>query len=144
MIRIDFYVLKQQRYQQSLLYSCRLVNKAYEQQSKILINCNSLSETKLIDDLLWTHNDISFLPHSLFDKSNKYQESIPIIITPGFIPENFCGILINLHENPALLSQNFSRILELVPDEEPWKTQSRKKYSHYKEQGAELILHEIK
>jgi len=63
--RVDFYVLKSAAAKQRWAFACRLAEKAYLKDLRVVIVNDSLSDAQALDDMLWTFNDRSFVPHQL-------------------------------------------------------------------------------
>ena len=65
MTRIDFYILADSAQRSRALFVCRLAEKAYRMKHPIYIHTESEQQSALMDDLLWTFSQGSFLPHAL-------------------------------------------------------------------------------
>ena len=63
--RIDFYVLKSADDRARLVYACRLVEKAWQQQMTICVTVDTPAAAEAFDSLLWTFDDHSFVPHAI-------------------------------------------------------------------------------
>jgi hypothetical protein len=63
--RVDFYVLKSAAAPQRWAFACRLTEKAYLKDLKIVIVNDTLADAKALDELLWTFNERSFIPHRI-------------------------------------------------------------------------------
>ena len=61
--RVDFYVLKSAAARQRWNFACRLTEKAYLQDLNIVIVSDTLADAQALDELLWTFNERSFIPH---------------------------------------------------------------------------------
>jgi DNA polymerase-3 subunit chi len=104
------------------------------------INANSREDAVVLDSLLWTFRDISFLPHALADDGAA--DSAPIVIGwPGIAPRSNQA-LINLCEDIPGFAGDFTRIIEPVPAVAELRDQSRRRFRGYRERGWELATHE--
>ena len=63
--RVDFYVLKSAAARQRWAFACRLTEKAYLKDLKIVIVSDTLADAQALDELLWTFNERSFIPHKV-------------------------------------------------------------------------------
>jgi DNA polymerase III subunit chi len=63
--RVDFYVLKSSTAKQRWTFVCRLTEKAYLRDLKVVVLSPSVADAEALDDLLWTFNERSFVPHDL-------------------------------------------------------------------------------
>ena len=66
MSRVDFYVLSEDVPDARLRWACRLAEQAVEQGSRVYMQTADPWTAQRLDDLLWTFNDRSFLPHEIF------------------------------------------------------------------------------
>ena len=59
--RVDFYVLKSAAARQRFAFACRLTEKAYLKDLKIVIVNDTLADAQTLDEMLWTFNERSFI-----------------------------------------------------------------------------------
>src|SRR5277367_983488 len=76
--RVDFYVLKSSSAKQRWMFACRLTEKAYLLDLKIVIAHDSLADAKELDELLWTFNERSFVPHKICRDENSVDPLTPV------------------------------------------------------------------
>lgn len=138
--RVDFYLLTSTEPEQRLLIACKLAEKAYRSQQHTFILTDNERQAHAMDDLLWTYNDISFLPHQLADESSN---PAPIEIGFGDINIKTPTILLNLSACPAKGYQQFQRVIEIILGDETSKALGREHYRHYRAVGCELTTHNI-
>lgn len=141
MTQIDFYILADNSLKAGELFACKLVDKAYHLKHTIYLNASNQPQAEQLDELLWTFNQGSFLPHSL----NTQQESIAEPILIGYPEQNthFHDVLINLdQEVPAFFSQ-FERVAEIVSGDDTMRNQARQRYKFYRDRGYALNTHNI-
>ena len=62
--RVDFYVLATEETRTRLVYACRVIEKAFLQRLRVVVNLGSAAEADGFDTLLWTFGDRSFVPHA--------------------------------------------------------------------------------
>lgn len=141
MSRVDFYLLKQTDPKARYPFTCRLVEKAYHHKHKIYIHTADEKEAHLLDDLLWTFKDESFLPHNLYGEGPNPPPAIQIGFTDN--PSGFNDVLINLSAEVPSFYKRFKRVIEIIPEEDNWKTKARKNFKTYRQNGAELKTHKI-
>ncbi len=139
--KIDFYIISEKTTQAVLLFICRLVEKAYQNQKSALIYVDDEKSAQKINDLLWTFRDISFIPHEIIgDNSNA---SIQI----GYgnqRPVGTSDILFNLASTVPIFANEFNRIIEIAPEEPTWQNSARQNFRYYKSQGYEMNSHDLK
>ena len=140
MNRVDFYILRDNGSQQR--FACSLVNKIWQQGDYVYIHTNCREEAGTLDDLLWTFNDISFVPHTLDDPAGT--DATPIILGWQDEPPDNCRIMLNLSDHIPAAAEQFDRIVEIVAGDERLKKMARQRYCDYRDQGYELHDHKIK
>ncbi len=114
--------------------TCKIIKKFYEEGKKILV---SSKNSILIDDLnklLWTFEQLSFIPHST---SKDYDSFTPVLLTEtGYkndsIIEKDYNIFINLDDEVKTDYYNYEIVIELVSGNEHQKNLAREKYLYYK------------
>lgn len=140
--RIDFYLLEEHTLESKWLTACKLLEKAYIRGHQVFVYCNNQQDAELLDELLWTFKNDSFIPHHL--RGEGPTPPPPIQIGHTEEPKGFRDILLNLtHEAPAFYKK-FTRVIEIVLNEEIQKEQSRLCYKKYKSEGCALHIHQLK
>lgn len=145
MTKIDFYLLENDN-QDKAGFACRLTQKAFKQGNKIYIYTNDQSQVSKLDNLLWTFQQGSFLPHRVLAESNsKNKSELNESIVIGAInpPELFHDVLINLADTSPDFFSSFDRVAEIVSNDESEKLNARKRYQFYRDRGYELETHTI-
>ncbi len=143
MIRVDFYVLSDASPDARLKYACRLAEKAYDLGKRVYIRAESLREAQRLDDLLWTFNERSFLPHEIVNDTTPAHARTMIVLGDGEAPPTHREVLINLtHALPATLD-GFERIAEIVDTDVERKRLSRERYKTYRDRGCTLESHNL-
>lgn len=142
MTRIDFYILQDNASEARWHFACRLIEKAFRQGHRILVNLGNSIDGKTFDDLLWSFKPESFIPHSLVDDSSTAVAQAPVLIyqqAPTQMPFPFeQSLLINLAaEVPAVFSQ-FERLSEIVIQEENVLKNTREHYHFYRKGGYSI------
>lgn len=131
--RIDFHILDQDE-DNYYLYMARLVEKIYKQNHTVFIYTRSELQSKKIDELLWTFQDTSFLPHHI--EAPESPEA-PILINhkqPSYSPD----VVINLSLDVPSFYKQSSRTIELVYADEDHKKNSREKYRQYQKEDCHI------
>ena len=105
MTRADFYILGGGT--SRARFACTLAHKAWQQGHRPYLLAPTREEAADLDDLLWTFQDISFLPHTLADDAGA--GDVPV--TVGW-PGSAAGgdVLINLTEDIPESAADFERI----------------------------------
>lgn len=139
MPRVDFYVLPEGLSTQR--FACNMAAKARRQGYEIYIHAASRPDAVSLDELLWTFQDISFLPHRLDDDAADDGSRVTVGWEGRLPPEG--QVLINLCAAIPEFAARFARIVEAVVPESPLREQARERYRRYREMGFELHSHEL-
>jgi DNA polymerase-3 subunit chi len=142
MTRVDFYVLSDATPDARLRFACRLAEKAYEMGKRIYIHTESMREAQRLDDLLWTFNDRSFLPHEVVSGTPAHERTL-IVLGDGEAPATHRELLINLTNTLPATLDAFERIAEIVDSDVERKRLSRERYKAYRERGCTLESHNL-
>lgn len=140
-MRIDFYLLKDSGKQAKELLACRLLEKAYLRGHQVFVYCKHQQEAELLDELLWTFKEDSFIAHNLQGEGPEQPPAIQL----GYQgePRGFSDILLNLSEDILPFYKQFKRVIEIVGNNEADKQISRLHYKQYREARCELFTHDI-
>ena len=147
MTQIDFYILSDSAVVSGELFACKLADKAYHLKHKVYIHTAGEPQANHLDELLWTFNPGSFLPHALNLPHPDLQD--PAVQTPILIGHDqqqsimHHDVLINLTpEVPAFFSQ-FERVAEIVYGDENMRNAARSRYKFYRDRGYTLNTHNL-
>lgn len=140
-MKVDFYVIDSNSKMQALNRLCYTLEKPYADKQTVFINTTSKEEAELIDKLLWTYRDDSFLAHELLDNAD---DNTTIVIGANQQPNSATDILVNLQtEVPANLAQ-FRQVIEFVFKDSVVEQLGRDRYRQYRDQGHEINTHKLK
>ena len=137
MNRVDFYILPPNVLPDRFV--CTIANKAWQNGNNIYIHTKNRETAVLLDNLLWTYSDISFLPHGLYDEHN--HGNIPILVGWNEPSPDNCQVMINLTEDIPDTVDKFSRIIEIVAGNSQDRQSARNRYRSYRDRGYELHDH---
>lgn len=143
MTRVDFYISPSQAAEARHQLACRIADKAYQQDHKIYIHTASAQEASLMDDLLWTFRQNSFLPHGQYGTEEQADCAI-VIGHQTNIPDVSKDVLINLAPEVPLFFSQFERVAEMISEDETQKQHGRERYRFYRDRGYELNTHQLK
>lgn len=139
MTHIDFYILPATERQARLIFACRLIDKTYRLGNRIFVACADEAEMTALDNLLWSFNPESFIPHALFNR--KQNESVEI----GSV--NDCGdhhqLLINLSDQLPEYFSRFERVCEIAIQEEAILKRTRENWTFLKQRGYHVASHKL-
>lgn len=135
MTQIDFYILEEPQFKDSLAFACRLAEKAYQQGHQITIEC--ADDVANLDMWLWTFNDESFLPHG-----PDHHHSNRIVVSR--LHQQGAPLFLKLTLSPIDAAESWQRVLQIVPKDPSLRNSARQLYRHYQSQGHTLNTHTIK
>lgn len=123
---------------------CRITNFYYKKKLKILIIGEDKSQIDTLNDLLWTFEQISFLPHSF---ESEY-ESTPIVLCmidnlQSILDKYKFDVLFNLSRNKINLDTVARYFIEIVTSVEKQKLNARDKYAYYKENQIKVSYEKV-
>jgi DNA polymerase-3 subunit chi len=140
MSRVDFYLLQSQDAHTRRLVTCRLIEKAYKQGHTVFLKTGSEEETRMMDDLLWTFRQGSFLAHEIYVSGEPHA---PIMLGYGVIPPEMQDVLVNLDGHVPKDYGRFDRVAELIDQDEDTKEMGRKRYRVYQDAGHAITTHQL-
>ena len=146
MTRVDFYIIEQGSEQATETFICRLTEKALSQDNTVYIHTMDDKHAIKYDELLWTFNEESFIPHQLM-KNETEQSKVQNVLIGHQVAEDisvtYHDVLINLnHEAPSFFSQ-FERVAEIITTDETSISKGRERYQFYRDRGYALETHKL-
>jgi DNA polymerase-3 subunit chi len=149
MTRIDFYIIEDGSEQATEKFICRLTEKAWSQNNAVYLHTMDEQHATKYDELLWSFNEASFVPHQVIQTETDQSETKNVLIghqahqTVEEIPVTYHDVLINLnHETPSFFSQ-FERVAEIITTDETSRSKGRERYQFYRDRGYVLETHKL-
>ena len=140
MSRVDFYVLSADAPDARLRYACRLAERAVEQGCHVYMQT---PDAQRLDDMLWTFNDRSFLPHEMFTGEPASHARVMVMLGANAGPASHRELLINLTDAMPPDVSAYERIAEIVDVDPERKRSARERYKLYREQGCTMESHNL-
>jgi len=141
MTRVDFYILQDSRLDARHEFICKLAEKAYKRGHHVYINTASDQQLNLLDELLWTFRDGSFLPHKRYCTGEPDEQ--PILLGHAIEPDGPDDVLVNLADDIPAFFSRFNRVAELVGGDDTQRETARERYRFYKDRGYTLNTHKL-
>ncbi|HTD73792.1 MAG TPA: DNA polymerase III subunit chi [Steroidobacteraceae bacterium] len=141
--RVDFYVLKSAAAKQRLAFACRLTEKAYLKDLKIVIVSDTLADAQALDELLWTFNERSFIPHKVCLDERSVDPATPVHLTLEPIAVASADLLVNLTQRLPTQLERFTRIAEVIDADEERRRMGRERFKSYRDLKLALETHQI-
>ena len=141
--RVDFYILDQDSAAGRLKLACKLAEKAYLTAQSVLVWHTDPDELRAFDDMLWTFNDGSFVPHEALPADGTLSES-PVQLSSGVALSANVDIIINLAPDlPPFLART-RRVAEIIDGDELRRRAGRARFKAYRELGVQPASHNIR
>jgi DNA polymerase-3 subunit chi len=141
--RVDFYVLKTAAPKQRWAFACRLTEKAYLKNLKVVVLSDTLADAQALDELLWTFNERSFVPHKVCSDEKSVDSATPVHLTPDSAAIPTADLLINLAQRLPAQLQGYTRIAEVIDADEERRRLGRERFKAYRDLKLTLETHQI-
>ena len=136
--RVDFYVLASTTPGERRRLACRLAAQAYLQNSRVVIWSGGDAEARACDELLWTFDDRTFVPHRISRDAELSDRGTPVHVTVALDGVDDADLLVNLADRlPDGLSR-FARVAEIIDADESRRRLGRERFKAYREQKLPL------
>ena len=141
--RVDFYVLKSAAPRQRWAFACRLTEKAYLRDLRIVIVNDTLADAQALDDLLWTFNERSFIPHKVCidEHSTDPATKVHLAVLPAALP--VADLLVNLTARLPAHWERYPRIAEIIDADEDRRRLGRERFKTYRDLKVTLETHQL-
>jgi len=124
-----------------LLYSCRLLRKAYLSGAKVVVtaDCGILDQ---LDHLLWSFSPAEFVPHCRASAPEASLAATPVLLAESLTSCPHHGVLVNLGQGIPVGFEPFERFIEVVARAEDDLVAGRRRWKHYAMRGYALKKHD--
>jgi DNA polymerase III subunit chi len=141
--RVDFYILEGPSPSGRLKLACKLAEKAYLASQTVLVWHTDAAELKVFDQMLWTFNDGSFVPHETL-AGNGSPSDTPVLLSSGVALSANVDIIINLAPDlPPCLSRT-PRVVEIIDGDDARRRAGRARFKAYRGLGVQPASHNIR
>jgi len=139
MTEISFYVASKPSLEERLLVACRLVHKANQKRMHVHVHTDSTATSKRLDEMLWSFQATSFIPHALAEQADGER----VIIAHDFEPEDDCDLLINVSDKTPEFFARFKRMGEIIDQTPEILSAGRERYAYYRKRGYTLKYYQL-
>ena len=134
-MRADFNLIAKPRFrEQPLLLVCELARKAFAAQQPLLILTRDFAQAEAVDELLWSFDEDSFIPHQL--AGDEDDATTAVLIVPLGMETADRPLVLNLRD--ACAPGNYERVLEVVSADPSAREGSRARWKEYQRRGFEV------
>jgi DNA polymerase-3 subunit chi len=162
--RVDFYVLKSSTAKQRWTFACRLTEKAYLRDLKVVLLGDTLAEVEAIDALLWTFSERSFVPHDI----HRGRPSAPraassaaaaassaaaapaspasaaaVQLTQDLDSVGSADLLVNVSTRLPARLDRFARVAEIIDADDERRRLGRERFKAYRELKLAVETHQL-
>jgi DNA polymerase III subunit chi len=141
--RVDFYVLKSAAAKQRWGFACRLTEKAYLRDLRIVIVNDTLADAQALDDLLWTFNERSFIPHKICLDEHSMDPATKVHLTVEPAADISADLLVNLAARLPAHWERYTRIAEIIDAEDERRRLGRERFKTYRDLKLTLETHQL-
>lgn len=137
MTQVDFYT----NVADKLKTACQLAGKACAAGQRTLVYTADARSSEHLDTLMWTFNNIGFLPHC--QAGDRLAAQTPVVIDHRGEDISHDDVLINLSGTRPAFFSRFQRLLEIVGNDAEDVQAARERWGFYKERGYPLNHHDL-
>jgi DNA polymerase-3 subunit chi len=141
--RVDFYVLKSAGPQQRWAFACRLTEKAYLRDLSVVIVSDSPAQAMALDDLLWTFNERSFIPHQICVNEQPPDPATKVYLAAPPLAPPPADLLVNLADRLPEHWERYPRIAEIIDADEERRRLGRERFKLYRDGNVPLETHQL-
>jgi DNA polymerase-3 subunit chi len=154
--RVDFYVLKSSTEKQRWTFACRLTEKAYLRDLKVVLLGDTLAEVEAIDALLWTFSERSFVPHDIHRgrpsaaaaatsaaPTPASPASAAVQLTQDLDSVGSADLLVNVSTRLPARLDRFARVAEIIDADDERRRLGRERFKAYRELKLAVETHQL-
>ncbi len=141
--RVDFYVLKSEAAAQRRSFACRLVEKAYLRDLRVVVWSGDPAEAAALDDQLWTFSERSFVPHRLCGASEAPDSGTPVHVAVDLGAVERADLLVNLSDRLPAGLERFARVAEVIDADAERRRLGRERFKSYRELALSPQTHQL-
>jgi DNA polymerase-3 subunit chi len=137
MTQIDFCFNVSDKYRLVARYAGKSVGQA----TRLFIYTSNVEMTVKIRQLLWSHEQTSFIPHC--STADRLALETPVIVdheSGSFVHDD---ILLNLCDTYPSFFSRFNRLIEIVGNDEDDKLAARERFRFYRDRGYDIRRHDM-
>jgi len=122
--------------------ACRIAEKAYLAQQKVVVLLDDGEALRRFDELLWTFGDGSFVPHDSVSAPDGACEA-PVVLTTGPLPAGHTDVLLNLAGGVPPSFDRFARVAEFLDGRPEVRAAGRERFKVYRAQSLDPQTHNV-
>jgi DNA polymerase-3 subunit chi len=139
--RVDFYVLPGVGAKQRWIFACRLAEKAYLRELKVVLVSETPEDALALDELLWTFNEGSFVPHGI--RRAGEPNAAPVELTTDLRTVEAKDLLVNLSDRLPDGWERCARIAEIIDTDAELRRRGRERFKAYRDLKVAVETHHL-
>lgn len=144
MLNVEFLLLNHNHERQRLLFTCQCAAKCYANKETIYLLTANQAQALQLDELLWTFDDTSFIPHIIHNPKLAPLDDKQINIHWEVPPEGDAPYsVINLTPQLLPTQTNLNHLIEIILKNDEDLAQARQHYKAYQNAGAQLHYQQL-
>ena len=124
-----------------LMAACSITAKAVRQGHRVMVLAPDADLAQRFDELLWTAQPLSFVPHVAAD--SPLADRTPVVITDRLDNPPHQDVLLNLGDAPPQGFEAFGMLVEIVSTSEEDRQLARKRWQQFKQSGLPVTAHDL-
>jgi DNA polymerase III subunit chi len=125
-----------------LVYSCRLLRKAWGSGARVVVTAEPETLTRL-DQMLWTFSALEFVPHCRLTAAPVTVAATPVVLAGSLQACPHHEVLVNLGPQVPEGFERFERFIELVTLDDDDRAAARSRWKHYTDRGYAMKRHDL-
>jgi DNA polymerase-3 subunit chi len=148
MERVDFYVLAGTDERERWKFACRVIDKAFAAEQRVLVWLENADAVAGFDDVLWTFAQDSFVPHEPLGAESDWEEA-PVLLTcpgapnTGLIEQAPADVVVNLAASMPSPRKAARQVIEIIDAEPSRRDAGRARFRQYRAEGVEPTTHNV-
>jgi DNA polymerase-3 subunit chi len=125
-----------------LVYSCRLLRKAWGSGARVVVTAEPDTLSRL-DQMLWTFSALEFVPHCRLPAAPATVAATPVVLAGSLQSCPHHEVLVNLGSQVPDGFERFERFIELVTLDDDDRAAARSRWKHYTDRGYAMKRHDL-
>jgi DNA polymerase-3 subunit chi len=121
--------------------ACEIVTRHYQAGHKIVVWCRDAARLAAFDKLLWSYEDISFVPHVFANDALAAQTPVVLTGDEGETPHH--QWLVNLDDAWPTIYARFEKVIEVVSNDDADREAARARWRFYQGCGHPIARHDL-